>query len=334
MRSDGGTKLLKKLLPVLWGFVALCILPGAPVVLAQDDEASADGEYLENTIVGRKIAVRLRAEIQLTEDDADLIQDDANYVRYPSEIYTAEAKVFQSTGLTASGGYSTWRNPQDMDTVRWNWKVRVPLASSSSDFEDFTDVPPHLGFTYRTEEGTEERPDTHYWYMNFDDTVPDYDLYYQVQFRHAGQGGESIGHQVYEYARWRPSKRFRLGEQAAVTDSKTRDFTSWYAKLFAAYFIVPDRTAVRLDGRYAQNSETLDAQEYNAFLYQTLGAKALVRLNYRFYMDSDDFNSHAGGLKLKYFFTDRVSAHIAYRRYAQSEEANFDTVYAGFQILL
>jgi hypothetical protein len=67
---------------------------------------------------------------------------------------------------------------------------------------------------------------------------------------------------------------------------------------------------------------------------QKLSTDYLVWMSYRYYLDDADLSSHALGLKIKHWFSADMSADVGYRYYIHSEGADFDTLYAGFSVLL
>jgi hypothetical protein len=298
---------------------------------AQDEESGLDGEYLENSIVERNVALRLRGEAQFTDSDMALVDSDINYARFPVKIYNAETKLFQNNGSSVNAIYSRWQNNQGMDSTRWSWKMRYPIPSN--DFRDASETPPFLSVSYWTQVGEDGNDDLSYWYIGLDKSTAN-GIYSLIQYRNTVTGGESTGHQLSEYSSWRVYKRLRIGEQLAISKNDDSDqLTPWYAKLFTTIFLVPNQNSLRLETQY-YDSEDVIYQEYNTYLYQRLGKRSLVRLNYRYYIDSDDIFSNSMGIKLKHYFSNRISAHIGYRIYDHSEDLNLDTFFGGFNILL
>ena len=59
-----------------------------------------------------------------------------------------------------------------------------------------------------------------------------------------------------------------------------------------------------------------------------------MRLNFRYYHDSDELSSEAYGIKFKHYFSARLSAHIGYRYYDQSDGADFNSFSGGLSMLL
>lgn len=54
----------------------------------------------------------------------------------------------------------------------------------------------------------------------------------------------------------------------------------------------------------------------------------------RHYRDDNDLSSHAYGVKLRHYFSARLSGHVGYRRYNHSEGPDTDSVLAGVGLLL
>jgi hypothetical protein len=297
-----------------------------------EEEAVMEGEFLENVIVERDWALRMRGEISLTEDEHELIDDDIAYARFPDRIYATEVKALQRGGSSVAASYARWRNRQDLDAQRWSWKMRVPLRGTA--FTDVDYIPPYLSLSYRYYEGDDDLPDRHYWYAGLDRSFRS-GVYALLQYRLAAEDGGLAGHQLYEYLSWKISQRFRVGEQAAVSRSEgTDDLGPWYARLSATAFLVRDWTSLRLDAQHYDTGVDLEYQEYNTYLYQRIGGRSFLRLNYRHYRDSNELTSGAWGLKLKHYFTARLAAHAGYRFYDHSDAADFDTVFAGVHLLL
>ena len=72
---------------------SVAVLVCGPVATAwgqsAEDEALAGGEFLENIIVNRPVALRLRGEVRFTDDSEEIIEEDLNYARFPAEMYQA-----------------------------------------------------------------------------------------------------------------------------------------------------------------------------------------------------------------------------------------------------
>lgn len=323
--------LRKQVIPAFLVAVILLVTGHAPVQ-AQDAEGLTDGEAIENTIVGRDIALRIRMETVFSEDDNGLIDEDIEYARFPTAINSAEAKIFQNDGASLSTTYSLWQNHQNLDHNRWSWKARVPIQTS--DFLDVTEQPPYFSFMYRYMAGDTNSPDRQYLTLGYDQ-YPVNSLYVAVQYRAGMDEGQFSGHQVSEYLSWKISDIYRIGEMGAVSKNmNTDDVTPWFGQVFGTVFLVKDWTAVRIDARHYQVTDELSYQDYNAYLYQRAGSNTLLRLNYRHYMDSEGFMSDAVGLKVKHYFSPSFAVHVGYRYYNHAKGANIITYYAGLNLIL
>ena len=306
-----------------------CLVVGLALTSSGQVEESAmfGGDYLENLVVDRDLALRLRAAVQLTEDDDELIEEDPEYAAFPSRMYSTEAKLFHSSRTTLSARWALWDNEQDLSTSRWTVKARRLLTSSSRDAASYVT----LKTSYR--EGVGDADDRHHFYVGLDRMIGDA-FYAYAQYRHTTDGKDSFSGQLYEYLSWRPTSRFRVGEQAAVSRKEGGKRGPWYVQLFATLFLVKDTTALRFTVQHYESSGQRKYQEYNAYAYQRLGTRSLLRLNYRLYDDNQGRMSHAYGAKLKHYFSERIDAHLGYRYYDHSEGADFDTFYAGLGVLL
>jgi len=317
---------MRNFLPAERATAALCgavftILAFAPPTLAQDeDEILIDGEPLENAVAGRALALRLRGEIQVTEDEEDIIDDDVQYGRFPSRLYAAEAKFYQSDRLTLSVTADRWDNQQGLDATRLGWSLRKPLTGRTS-----------LTLTYRRRDA-DYAPVKHYGYLALGHYVSK-SIYSYARFRYTTQSEAPNTYQLSEYLSWSPHKRFRLGGQVAATQDED-EFGSWYARIFSTCFLKEDRTSMRVEARHYDTVDSISFQDYKCFLYQRFGDAGFVRLGYRFYGDSEDLTSHGYGVKVRHFFTPSLAGHIGYRRYDHSEGPDMDTVLAGVQWLL
>ncbi len=323
MRRSGFTRLFR-----LWIACSFCFVLSR--AFAQDEVA--EGEFIENTIVGRNIAFRLSAETQFTEDDDELIGQDIKYAQFPTRLHQAEAKLYQSDGANFTATYALWKNDQGLDMSSWSWRMRIPVTTT--DFTDFTDMPPHLNLGYRRQEGAGGNPAMNYLYAGYDKFLTKA-LFFSGQYSYVSSEGQFYGHQLTEYVSWKPSNRWRIGENAGISKKEgADDLTPWYARLFGAVFLVEKLTALRLEARHYQASEDLSFQDYNAYLYQKIGSRSVVRFNYRFYHDSEDLYSNAVGVKFKHYFSARLWAYAGYRYYDHSTGTDFDTFFAGIGMLL
>lgn len=312
------------------GVVSLLLLLLTKTGSAQDQSA-LEGESVENSIVGRNLVLRLRGEVQLTDSEMSLIDNDVNYARFPSRIYTEEAKLIQGDGSSFTAAHSDWRNSQGLDSTLWSWKIRFPLQSS--DFRDVTESPPYLFVSDWNQSGEGGSPDINYWYLGVDKTTVKH-VYMFFQYRIETDEGKFTGHQLYEYVTWKASQRLQLGEQLAISkDMDSDNVKPWYGGLFTTIFLAKDVTSLRMDGLY-YDSDYINYQQYDAYLYQKISLSSFFRLSYRYYRDSSDLYSNSEGIMFKRYFTPRISAHIGYRFYNHSEDANLDTFFGGFNILL
>ncbi|MBA4388592.1 MAG: hypothetical protein C0404_11460 [Verrucomicrobia bacterium] len=319
--------------------LALCL--SSTMVRAQEsDLLTIDGVPVENAVVDRDVAVRLRAEVQLTEDRQDLINDDINYARFPSSIYWGEIKFFQSDMASVSASYSSWKNRQGMNEGQYSWYARIPVTKTETTVYDKFEggSASYLNFSYtrRQDDNTNDLVSSRdYWSAGFEKNF-DSGVYASLLYRISRADGEISNHQLTEYVSWRYSDRLRIGEDAAASiDTETGDAGPWYARLFGVYFLVENKTSLRMDVRYFKiPGSELDYKEVNSYLYQRLGSSTFVRLNYRFYHDNQGFESSAYGVKLQHYFSSRIAAHVAYRYYDHSEDTVFDTYYGGLEILL
>lgn len=307
---------------------ALLWLPASSVVAQEYDELLIGGVPLENAVVGRDIAVRIQAEVQLTEDADDLIDEDPNYVRFPSRLYSAGVGVYQYNRLSVNAEYATWENNQDVDLSHCTADVRTPFPRpESSNF---------LTLRLRGRETVADNDILRrlYAYASVSRSF-DNGIFAHVQYRLATTRGEITGNQLYHYLSWRVSDRFRFGALGAASRNKGSDtLEPWYAEVFTTIFIINELTSIRLGARHYESTSGLAYQQYNSYLYQKIGRHSLLRLHHRFYHDSDELHSHAYGVKAKCYFHPRVSAHVGYRYYDHSEGADFDTFYGGFGLLL
>jgi hypothetical protein len=311
--------------------IICCLLLLARTVCAQDQSA-LEGESLDNSILGgRNLVLRLRGEVQFTDSEMSLVDTDPNYARFPSKLYTGEAKLEQNDGSSFTTAHSIWRNSQGLDSELWSWKIRFPLQSS--DFRDVTESPPYLFVSDWNQSGEGTSPNINYWYLGVDKSTANH-VYMFFQYRAETDDGTFEGHQLYEYVTWKASQRVQIGEQLAISkDVNSDNLTPWYGGVFSTIFLAKDVTSLRMDGLY-YDSNSLNYQQYDAYLYQKLGLSSFFRLSYRYYHDSSDLTSNSEGLMLKRYFSARFSAHIGYRFYNHSEDANLNTFFGGFNVLL
>ncbi|MBN1669882.1 MAG: hypothetical protein JXR37_02540 [Kiritimatiellae bacterium] len=294
------------------------------------------GVPLENAIVGRAWALRLRAETQLTADDDEVVEEDVRYAQFPSQMFSSEARLFLEDRSSARARYAMWHNEQDLDAREWSFRVRLPLSVVDV-YATSLDEADYLTLRFRRREGGTpdgENVPREYWYAGYDKSFHE-SLYLSLQYRLMTERGETLGHQLAEYASWMlPSERIVLGQQAAVSSDQDNELGPWYVRVFGTAWLVEELTSLRLQAQHYDTRAALTYQEYVAHLYQRLGGRTFVRLGCRYYTDSDDFSSQAWGLKIQEYFSPAVAGHVGYRAYAHSDDTTFDTFYAGIELLL
>lgn len=319
VRHDGKYRTMTRLHPSsLFIFAILCGCLST-VWAQQEEETLVQGVPFENRIVGRDVAVRLRTEIRITEENDDLI--DVSYERFPTEIYAAEIKLFHKNRLTLGTTYEMWENSQDLDCVRLGLAAGIPVG-------------PLWKLAVRYGHKAQE-----------DDLNSDYlqvgatrslgrSLYSYCEYRYLWEA-DYEQHQLSEYISWNVSPILRMGGQIALSSATDADGVDpWYVRGFATVFLIKTVTSLRVEAKHYKSRGDLTFQEYQSYLYQKLSSKAFVRLGCRYYTDSDDLDSIALGIKAKYYVNARLSAHIGYRAYDHSEGADFDTGFAGVGVLL
>ncbi len=289
---------------------------------AQDeDQLLVSGQPIENVIAGRAVALRLRAEAQVTDEQTDLITEDARYARFPTELYSADARLFQRDRLTVGTLYDRWNSGQDRDTERISGSFTTPLATDW-----------RLTLQYMRWE-TEGEADRNYLYTGVSRDLGPVYTYSQVRFATQAAVPENV--QLYEYLSWRPATRLRLGGQGAFSaEPGTGEAGPWYAGCFTSVFLDPHTTSLRVEGLYYDSRDDLAYFEFKPYLYRMLGARTLVRFGYRYYDDTQGLSSHSGSVRLKRYFSARFAAHVGYRYYTHNEGPDLDTVQAGFSLLL
>ena len=311
-------------LPLALAAVALAFpLLGA----AQDDsQVLVEGRPAENAAVNRDIALRLRAEVQLSDDDDELVQQDPAYKLFPAHIYFGEAKLFQKDRLSFLANYAFWQNEQGLDVHRAGWELRLPFASS---------LPSYLTLRFRQYQ-LDKAQDLNYGYVGYGSMLP-LGFYIYGDYRAGAEGGRRQSDQASGYVSWKPTNRFRVGSQAAGGRSQDEGQPAihpWYVRLFATVFLREDITSLRMDAQHYDTGQDLAYEEYNAYLYQMVGTRSFVRLSYRYYDDNADLSSQAWGVKVQHYFSPRLSGHVGYRAYTHSEGLDLNTVYAGVSVLL
>jgi hypothetical protein len=314
-----------------WLVFAL-VLALVPATFGQSEgESMVDGAPLENAIVGRDVAVRIQGQIQFTEDDDDLINDDPAYVRFPSRLYSAKVQLLETSGSQSAVTYSRWENSMELDSDNITCDFRLPFVS-----EDFGAVPSHVSFRYKKKTDTlpDGREETDYWSIAYDKTLQS-GWYTYTQYQYTRDDIRPASHELSEYLSYKYSEDFRIGMQGSISKYIGQDSAGpWFVRLFLSASIVPDWTALRAEAQYYNSEAGYSFQLYNAYLSQKLSTDYLVRMSYRYYLDDADLSSHALGLKIKHWFSADMSADVGYRYYIHSEGADFDTLYAGFSVLL
>jgi hypothetical protein len=296
-----------------------------------DQAASSEGGYVENAVAGRSIAVRLRGEVQFSDSEMSLIEQDANYAAFPATIYNSEIKFIQEDGSSGRLAYLRWKNSQGLNMGLWQWKFRFPLQSS--DFRDVTESPPFISISCWSQNGHANIPQLTYWYLGIDKATKN-NIFMLLQYRSTVQDGNVNGHELYEYVSWKVSDRLNFGEQAAGDKSQDRSAVSpWYASVFGTVFLVPDMTSLRLDGWYF-TSDYVTYEQTDAFLTQRIGKRTELRLSWRYYHNDSDLSANAVGIKLKYYFSPRFCVHVGYRTYDHTESADLDSFFGGFSLIL
>lgn len=333
---ESGRLAVRNILAVLVMGQAVC---GAAVA-QEEDSLTIDGVPVENAAVGRDLALRLRLEVEFSNDRQDLLDDDINYARFPSRVYSSEAKIFQTDMFNFSGNYSKWQNSQGLDYDQFTWRARVPLSGEEETVYDKFEASDasfiNFSFTRRQDDNREDLVGSRDYFTGGYERSMANGLYWTATYRIGRTDGEIANHQLWEYVSYKVSDRMRVGEEGAVSkDVGIDDMGPWYAKLFAVVFLVPDKTSIRVEGRYSEApASDLNYQEYNAYLYQLLNDNAYVRLNYRFYTDNADMHSSAWGFKVMRYFNERFALNFGYRLYTHSEGAELDTFYGGIEALL
>lgn len=308
-------------------YTLVVVLGAARIVLGQaEDEAQQGKRALETLIVDRMWALRLRAELQFTADDDELIDQDTSYASMPTELYTVGAKFYENrSGVDYTLQWSTWENEQGLSSIRWSWRLRAAVTGG--------ECPTRVALKYSLIDDDDSR--YHYLYLSADKTLRK-GVYGIIQYRTTlddEEGGE--GHQLYEYVSWMPTSRFRIGQQGAVSHTEGgTDMRPAYSDLFSTIFLLPGKTSLRLKIRHYDSTEDFNYQEYHSYLYQRVMRSAWLRFSYRFYEDNESRRSHTYGIKAKHFFSARGAVHVGYRYYEHSEDADFGTAFIGGELVL
>jgi hypothetical protein len=293
----------------------------AASVLAQDDEILASGgKPLENQIVDRELAVRLRLEARGTQDSEGLV-DEAPALRFsPQQMYAGELKLFHSSRATLAGSYEYWLNDQDMQDRRLGAALGVPLGESWIARVRFFNLDQTDVGTYR------------FYYAGAGGMLGKVYSFSQYRYETPATGSTNL-HQVYQYFSFTAGNRFRGGAKGAYEIDDAGARRSWYTGGFGSLALLQDWTTLRYEGLVGEYTGFRHYQEHRVYLYQRVGSRLLVRPEYRYYRDNQDVDSNAYGIKLIYYFSPAVDFHVGYRRYTQSEGAGLNTVMAGLGII-
>ena len=289
----------------------------------EENERLGAGIPLENSIANRDVAFRWRWEVQDTEDSHELISENPSMAYYPRRMYTTELKMFEINGATASGMYDNWVNDQGLDVFR---------ASGGFGFPAGEDWRIDAKGTYFDRE---ELPDTQYYYLSAGRPLGKFYTYSSYRYSVDGKdisNGITQGHQASEYLSWMPVKTFRLGGQVAYCKKENGDDAT-YGRLFSTISFFDYRTSFRVEAFDYESLLYADYREYKAYLYQKLTSATMVRLQYRYYTDSESRESHAPGIKLMHFFSPRVEGHVGYVYYTQRVGVDFDSYLAGMSVI-
>ncbi len=294
----------------------LCAAPG----YAQEEEQMLWGDRpIENAVVGRDLAFRLRGEAQTSDDQHDLIDTDPRYAQYPSRLYSTEMKALHASRLSLAGTYEYWENKQELDIFRAGGTLSVPLGSTWR---------ADLRYLYYDQDAA---PDRQYYYGSVGGPLGPF--YTKTQYRYSTRERSTDGNQVYQYLSWAPYRSLRLGAQGAYYRALD-DYCSWYVKGFLHQLFWDDRTGIRLEAQRYKTNADYDFQEYRAYLYQRLGTRWLLRPGYRYYRDDQGVDSHAGSVKVKCYLSARLACHAEYVRFYQNDGADIDLLLAGASLLL
>ncbi len=286
-----------------------------------EDELEADSQPVENSVAGRDLALRLRAEMQTTEDDSELVDHDISYARFPTTMYDGEAGLFQASGVSFIWSRSIWQNQQDLDSDRWSVKLGLPLPAGWK-----------LSLKHRFTDDAGSAPWDQY-YAGLGKTLA-CGVYTYSQYRFSRSDGRTLGNQAYQYLSWKANNRIRISADGSCAWYEgPPDTTAWHGRLFTTVFLVEDRTSLRTEGMLYRHSGGTDYEEYKAYLYQKLWSSTLLRLGYRYYTDDEGFSSQALSIKARHYFSPGLSAHVGYRYYMPDEGPNLNTIFAGMGVI-
>jgi hypothetical protein len=301
--------------------LALALLAAAlPVCAQQEEPVLLGGRPLENAIAGRDLALRLRAEAQLSDDQTDLIDIDPRYAQYPSQIYATEAKLFHSSRLSLAGNYEYWQNKDNLDVYRAGGTLSIPFLQTWR-----TD----LKYLYYDQKNY---PDLQYYSAGVGGSIGQ--VFTFTQYRYSMAQRSTDGNQVYQYLSWLPDRSLRLGGYGAYYRRVEDDYTSWYIKGFIHKLFWEDRTGVRLEAQRYKTNADYDFQEYRAYVYQRLWTRWLVRPGYRYYRDDDGVDSHSCSFKVKCYIMANLACHAEYAWFYQNEGPNINMVLGGLNLIL
>ncbi len=304
-------------------FVCVFILSSLASLIAysQHEHRLGTASPIENRVADRDVALRIRTEVQLSEDDEALLEEDVSYARFPVNMFAGEIKLFGSGGYTLGSSYDFWENHQDLDSRRWSVNLGIPLGNRCTVF---------LKQMQHDSSGNPLR-DYSYAAVSY---IPVGSCYAYTQYGYFMQDGVNIAHQASQYLNILLSRGCRVGGQLSYTyytDSATSP--SCYGSLFGSAYLWKDATSVSLEGRYYESGSGYAYQEARAYLYQKIGDSSLLRLGYRYYTDSD-LDSHALDLRARHYFSPRFSAHVGYRFYWHSDGTDFNTALAGLGLII
>jgi len=298
----------------------------------EDEDLRIGGKPLENSITGNGIALRVRGEFQMTDDDADLIDSDINYIRFPSRMFDGDVKMFQSDGFSTALDYSYWSNEQDLNTTRYGFMAKAPFGTNATFFAK-----------YRIQDGGEILPNYTFYYLGFSKNY-DNGFYSSTQYRYkyyeqsmlsSSPGSQSIGHQISEYVSYAKPKSYRIGAQVAISNEELYGgLVPWFGRLAGTKYLFSGGSSVRLEGQYYQATEDLSLTDLKASYYHKLGRKIYTRIGYRYYKDNSGLEADSYSAMLKYFFSTKLQVHSGYRLYQHSTGDNMNTVYMGFSLLM
>ena len=156
--------------------------------------------------------------------------------------------------------------------------------------------------------------------------------YALTQYRLTVEDGEATQHQAYQYLSFTPARPWRFGACGAYTFDDERG-DNRYADGFVARTFADDAAAIRLEALYYETEDDFSYQDYRAFYYQRLGEHWLIRVGYRYYRDNQDYESHAPGLKVIWYASERLSLQAGYVRYLHSTDAEMNDFLGGFNVV-